>query len=127
MDWKYVTLKNADSKIPTAFQKDTAGNIVQQNGGVKPVSCQKCKIKFKLEMVEIPLEQKVPLYICQDCDFKIHSPEQAFDHKLETEHKIKKTIKIRIVGHNKILKGEMPHITKIKNDVLILCAKCTNG
>lgn len=131
MKWDFVTNNKEkvgkDEKgnlIITNKQMDKVGNILQQSGAVQPFACQKCKVKFESKVEEKPLEQQVPIYDCQECKFESGSGDEAFDHKLENDHKIKKVSKKRIIGYEKKILGEISHITRIKDDVFILCSKC---
>jgi len=105
-------------------QLDEVGNIYQYHGGVKPHACQKCKKEFKTEIKETPLTQKVPLYECEDCDFKNGGGDPALQHKIETDHKIKRVLSDRIVSMQKQLFGT-PYIKVTKDDVIILCDSCS--
>ena len=127
MEWKFVTLKGEDSKSNNAFKMDIVGNIFQKNGGVKPIACQKCKIKFKSKIREIPIKQKIPSYKCKNCDFENSEADAALDHKITTDHKIKKITKDRIVGVKKQLIDNIASINPINNDVEIICKDCSNG
>jgi len=114
-------------EILNAFeQKDEVGNIYQQAGGVIPKACQKCKTVFDGKVVSTPITQKVPIYKCQDCEFEDASGDITLDHKIETEHKIKKESKDRLVGYEREVVGSKANIKTIKDDVLILCDDC-NG
>jgi len=126
LNWKFVTLKGIESKDPTSFQMDEVGNILQHSGGINPKACQLCKVKFKAKIVKSIKQQKVPSYNCEDCEFEHGNPINALDHKIETDHKVKKEIKERSVGSDNELAGILSYITKTKDDVIILCGKC-NG
>jgi len=123
MKWKNKFAYNG-----VEYQQDTVGNIYQQHGGVIPKACQKCKKKFKSKVLQVPITQKVPFYKCQDCKFENPGGDATLEHKIEhIDHNIKKITKDRIVGYNETITGEVSHITKTKDDVIILCAVCLNG
>ena len=129
MMWQFCDLKGIKSKIPTSFQVDTVGNIYQQNGGVNPMACQKCKKKFKSVVQEVPLTQKVPSYKCNSCDFDQSSGDAAFLHKSANKnHNVIKVVKDRLVKiQKKTMTGIIPYIKVLKKDVRILCGSCSNG
>lgn len=117
MKWKFI-------EGEPNLQIDTVGNIIQMSGGVIPKACQKCKTKFNYTVTKVPRTQQVPIYACLDCSFKNSGGSAAFDHKIETDHKIKKISKSRVVSVDKKILGSTAHITKTKNDIKILCGKC---
>ena len=120
MKWKFL-------KGITNMQVDEVGNILQRAGGVIPMACQKCKKKFNSKIEEIPVKQDVPFYKCKNCKFENASGDSALDHKLEfSNHDIKKIKKQRIITTKKIITGDFSHIFKTKNDIVILCGKCTS-
>ncbi len=124
MEWKLI-LKN---ESPTESQIDEVGNIYQHAGGVIPKACQKCKTKFNAKIKSVPVTQNVPWYICS-CDFKTGDPTEAFDHKLETSHSIKRKPKSRVITYVNTLEGLKANIRKIYKDkevtdVTILCDNC---
>lgn len=124
MKWKYCDITGKISKSSTSFQVDSVGNIFQQSGGVKPKTCQKCGIKFKSKIKESKIIQKVPVYECTKCNFKNTSGSTAYDHKIETDHKIEKIFEDRIAGEIRTITGNVAHIKKTKTDVNILCGNC---
>ena len=73
-----------------------------------------------------PLIQQVPFYKCNECKFESPSGDQALEHLLLQEHKLRKIKKDRVVSIKKKIIGEVAHITKLDNDIHILCSKC-NG
>ncbi len=105
-------------------QLDEVGNIFQYHGGVKPKACQECKTEFKIEIKEEPLTQKVPVYECEDCKFKNAGGDAALQHKIETDHTIKRELTERIVSMQKQLIGT-PYIKITDDDVIILCNSCS--
>lgn len=117
MEWSFIEDK-------PHLQIDEVGNIVQINGGVQPKACQKCKNEFKSKIKENPKKQIVPFYKCEDCDFENGGAPAVMDHKFETDHKIKKISKDRIVSIERTIEGSVAHISKTKDDVIILCDKC---
>ena len=119
MKWEFVENK-------PNLQIDTVGNIVQVSGGVKTKACQKCKTLFDCKPSNVPKTQQVPSYICEQCNFKNNGAPAALDHKIETDHTIKKIMKERIVSYDKKIVGNVAYITKVKNDVIIICGEC-NG
>jgi len=128
MDWSWCNIRGEVSDIPTNFQKDIVGNIVQKRGGVKPKACQICKKEFKKEIEIKPVVEKVPMYECS-CTWKNASGEAAFDHYLTNkDHKLTKTTKERVVRKEKTIKGDTPVIKildKEENlDYKILCNNC---
>lgn len=110
--------------ISSFEQKDEVGNIYQKKGGVIPKACQKCGKKFYSEIKNIPITQSVPFYKCKNCSFENAGGDSALDHKITTDHEIKKISKDRIVGYNSIIEGSKSNIIKSKNDVIILCDEC---
>jgi len=127
MEWKFIDKYGKNSTIPTSRQIDTVGNVMQINGAVQPYACQKCNKVFSGKVEAEPIEQNMPLYKCNDCDFESNTGDKAFDHMLESEHKLNKTTTKRIVGVNITLKGDLSHIIKENDDVLILCEDCQDG
>lgn len=122
MEWVYQEI---NGKPNYNKQVDTVGNVLQVNGGIEPKACQKCKSEFKSPIVETPLEQNVPSYNCEECEFKNSGASEALDHKLETSHKIKKGLTKRIVGHErKIDFSKLSHVERTKDDCIILCGDC---
>lgn len=117
MEWEFST--------PTK-QVDKVGNVVQINGGVKAKACQKCKKKFDYKVTNVEKKQEVPIYSCEECDFKNASGDSAFEHKITSDHKIKREKIERVVGIERKILGEIAHITRLKEDVIITCGKC-NG
>lgn len=114
-------------QIPLDEQEDTVGNIYQKGGGVIPKACQECGKEFKAEPKKIPIEEEVPTYKCEKCDFNNASADLAWDHeKANKGHKIKKDRRKRIVGFNIIQQGIIPRIKKTKKDVIILCDNCND-
>lgn len=124
MNWQFVDSYGNISKEPTKFQIDSVGNIIQLSGAVKAIACQDCKKKFDYTQIKKEKIQKVPIYECENCDFKNASGDAAFDHKITSDHKIKKTFADRIVGFVNKIKGPIAIINKTDNDVNILCDKC---
>lgn len=126
MNWKYVTIKGIDSNTPTDFQMDTVGNIVQAEGGVKAVACQKCEKKFDYKAESKERIQHVPIFTCSDCNFNNASGDMAFEHKITTDHNITKTTKPRIVAIDRKLTGSIAHIEKTNDDTIIICGDCVD-
>lgn len=124
MEWKFCNNKGEISQIPTSFQIDTVGNILQKSGAIKPKACQKCEIIFKTETKQIPKKQKVSLYKCTECDFENANGDAAFDHTILSEHKLTKKTEERIIGFENILEGEKSHVVKTDEDCIITCQKC---
>jgi len=117
MKWKFIKSGNA--------QEDEVGNVLQIGGGVVPKACQKCKKKFETKVVKQEIKQDVSAYKCDKCNFIGTTGDQAFGHTLDQPtHKISRTTKPRIVGYNSILKGRLSYVTKIEDDVIILCGDC---
>jgi len=115
--------------IDSSQQEDELGNIYQIQGGVIPKACQNCKKPFNAEVHEEPITQNIPFYECIDCIYKTGDPTEAFDHKLETEHDIKRVPRSRVVTVIKTLVGTKANIRKVYiddevTDVEILCDKC---
>ncbi len=110
-------------------QEDEVGNIYQKSGGVRPKACQKCKKEFDAKVIKKPIEQKVPFYKCKDCEYETGDPTDAFDHKVDLEHKISRESKDRIVKWLNILDGQKANIKEIFDDsklidIEILCDRC---
>jgi hypothetical protein len=124
MDWGFCDSRGNISKVPTNFQLDGVGNIVQRNGGVNPKACQVCKEEFKSEIKKKELTTSYPSYVCNTCDFHSAEPDKAFDHKLETDHKISKKSKVRVAGYENISTGKQAHIKFTDNDCIITCGEC---
>ena len=82
------------------------------------------KTQFITEIKNTPLEQDVPIYECEDCDFKDILPSIAIEHKFITEHNLKKSITKRIVAVKREKIGDKTNIIKIEDDILILCDDC---
>jgi len=104
-------------------QLDEVGNIYQYHGGVKSKACQKCKREFKTQIKLDPTIQKIPMYECEECDFKNAGGDAALDHKIQSSHKLKKTQKDKIVDMKRQL-IDTPNIIKTEDDVIILCSEC---
>jgi len=113
-DWKTI---NAHEQI------DGVGNIYQYHGGVKPVACQKCKKTFETKIKTDPLIEEVPIYECENCNFKNPGGDATLQHKIETDHKIKRELKDRQVSVKRQL-IDAPNIIHKENDVIILCNRC---
>ena len=132
MEWEIITKEIKDDKgliviIDTDEQIDKVGNIYQKSGAIIPKACQNCKQKFKSEIKEFPITQKVPFYKCNDCDFENASGDATLEHKITNmNHNIKKITKDRIVGVDKKIIGIIPRITKTDDDVIILCDDCSD-
>lgn len=128
MNWKWCNIRGKvdkdNPKVQTNYQLDTVGNIYQKTGAVKAVACQKCKIKFSSEKKVVPITHARSLYSCVSCKFKNTSAEAALDHKLETDHKIKKDSKQVVTNVENQIVGIRPNIIKTKTDVKILCNDC---
>lgn len=133
MEWEIITkeIKGDDGQIltiETPEQIDKVGNIYQKNGGVIPKACQKCKKKFTGKFKTFPVTEAVPYYKCKDCNFENAGGDSALEHKLEKiDHSIKKITKDRIVTVEKKIVGSIARITKLEDDVIILCDVCSNG
>jgi len=130
MEWEIITKEIRDDKgqvviVETDEQIDIVGNIYQKSGAVIPKACQKCEKEFDAIIKHDPVKQDVPIYKCEDCDFKDVSPIKALDHKLEKDdHKIKKDKEERIVDITSQLVGRKANITILENDILIICDDC---
>jgi len=132
MEWEIITKEIRNDKglivvVETDEQIDEVGNIYQRSGGVIPKACQKCKTEFKSTIKIVPQTQKVPIYFCEECDFSNAGTSIALDHKIDTNHKLKKSFKDRIVSYSNIIEGSFPKITQLKDDCLILCQKCDSN
>ena len=124
MKWEWIDSNNKISNVPTNKQIDTLGNILQINGAVQPVACQKCTNKFDSIYEKIPIIEKIFFYKCKDCDFSNSSGDKTLEHKIEQEHIIEKISSDRIIGYEKKLKGIKSNIQFIDDDVVILCNNC---
>ena len=135
MDWHWITKevtvvdkgRPVTKDVRTARQVDSVGNVFQLHGGVEPKACQQCKKKFVYAVEVKPIEQSVGFYKCEDCDFKNASGDSALDHKIITDHKIKKTTEDRFVTTKKIIIGNKANIKNTKNDIIILCDSCLDN
>lgn len=105
-------------------QVDEVGNILQKGGGVKPKACQNCKVEFNSKVELFKKTTKVPFYKCDECDMEFGSSEGALDHKIQTNHKLKKELKEKVVGLEKKVTGKIAKIQKTDDDCLILCGDC---
>ncbi len=129
MEWQIITREIKSGKdnaliIETGEQIDTVGNIYQKSGAVIPKACQNCKKEFKSEVESKPITQKVPRYKCSECDFENFGGGAALDHLITTKHKIGKVFTDRVVNYERTIVGLRSHITKTKDDILILCDAC---
>lgn len=133
MKWEIITKeviiddKGTTKIIETPEQMDTVGNIYQKSGGVIPKACQKCKKEFNAVIKEEPIIQQVPIYKCKECDFENDSGDATLDHKILTDHKIKKISKSRLVSYKRTLEGLKANIRPTKNDCIILCDECLDN
>jgi hypothetical protein len=103
---------------------DSVGNEIQDGGAVIPKACQKCKKEFKSEIKSTPIKQDIPFYKCKDCKFENASGDATLEHKLTTDHKLDKIIKSRLIGHERKILGNIAHIIKTDNNIIILCGDC---
>ncbi len=130
MKWEFVEKEIKVGKRKTIKVKDpnkqidTVGNIVQKQGAIQPKACQKCKKEFTSKIESKPITQSVPFYKCENCEFENAGGDAALDHKITTDHKIKKITKDRLAKVDKIITGRIAHIKKTKTDVKILCGDC---
>lgn len=106
------------------MQKDEVGNLVQQSGAVKSKACQICKTEFDYKPTKKEKIQDVPIYKCEKCDFKNASGDFALEHKITSNHNIKKIKEKRLVGYDIIIEGKTAEIIKTEYDVKILCSDC---
>jgi len=103
---------------------DEVGNIIQDSGAVVPKACQNCKREFASNVEVIQKKGPAPIYACESCNFRNASGDSAFEHKLTTDHKIKKTTTERLVSVDKVIKGIIPYVTKEQDNTVILCGEC---
>jgi len=133
MEWEIITKEIIDDKgqvviVETPEQIDSVGNIYQKTGGVLPKACQKCKKKFNSKIEELPITQDVGYFQCNDCEFGNGSGEAMLMHlQIKTKHSFKRTIVKRVVKTERISTGRTPYITKLEDDVLILCGECRDN
>ena len=121
IEWNEKIIANGET-----IKIDNVGNILQYSGGINPIACQQCKKKFTHKIIETNITESVPVYKCIDCNFKNASGEATYDHKIETNHNIKKTTDSRIVAIKKQLSGDIANIIKNDNDIRIICDWCLN-
>lgn len=131
--WRWeVDIHRKKVKVNYQFQEDEVGNIAQRIGktdkvgGIIPKACQKCGKEFNAKIKEEPIIQQVPIYKCEDCEFTNAGGDATLEHKILTEHKIRKIATPQFVGYNKTLEGQKANIKITKNDCIILCDDC-NG
>jgi len=116
--------KYGNLEVEENYQIDEVGNIYQISGGVIPKACQRCKQLFNAPTKETPVIQKVGIYKCEDCEFENAGADITLDHKIQTNHKIRKIQQDKFVGTERKIIGLKAQVTVTKDNCIILCDDC---